>query len=297
MKIRPYLRRAVAAFSLAAAAIAAPAAAQNARPALWKVSDPDTTIYLFGTIHLLPKGTNWHSPAVDTAIGSSSELVVETILDDKNPQAVLGTLMELGISPGLPPLADRVPADKRARLNELLAKTGMPAGGLDRFETWTASLILLGPQLMDYGLDPKSGVETNLKQRFEGAGKKIGQLETNAEQFGFFDTLPEDAQRKFLEGVLDAPGDAKDTLDTMIKAWSSGDVTAMGKAFNDEMEGEPALKLALLDRRNANWTRWIESRLGQPGTVLVAVGAGHLAGDGSVVRLLEKRGLKVTRLQ
>lgn len=282
---------------LAALSLAAPAAAQQARPALWKVSDPDTTIYLFGTIHLLPKGTVWKSAVVDQAISSSQQLVVETILDEKNPMAALGEMMKLGMSPGLPPLADRVPAAKKARLAELIAKMGAPAGALDGFETWTAGLMLLGLQMQDFGLDPKSGVEANLKAAFEGAGKPVGQLETNAEQFGFFDTLPEAAQRKFLEGVLDDPAEGKAMLDGMIKSWSSGDVAAMAKTFNEEMDEEPALKDALLVKRNANWTNWVSKRLDQPGTILVAVGAGHLAGDASVIAMLQKRGLKVTRVQ
>ena len=38
-------------------------AAAIARPALWVVKDTDTTIYLFGTVHLLPNDTAWHYPA------------------------------------------------------------------------------------------------------------------------------------------------------------------------------------------------------------------------------------------
>lgn len=292
-----FLRNAAAGLTALVLALPAPAVAQQAKPALWKVSDPDTTVYLFGTIHLLPKGTKWQSAAVDQAIAASNELVVETILDEANPGAAMADLMRLGVSPGLPPLLQRVPADKRDRLSALVAKTGAPAAAFDNFETWTAALVLLGPQMIDFGLDPKSGVELYLKDTFKGANKPIAQLETNAEQFGFFDTLPETSQRKFLEGVLDDPAKAKATLDKMITSWSKGDVAAMSKVFNEDMNEDPALKSALLDKRNANWTNWIAKRLDQPGTVLVAVGAGHLAGDSSVVRMLEKRGLKVTRVQ
>jgi uncharacterized protein YbaP (TraB family) len=35
----------------------------------------------------------------------------------------------------------------------------------------------------------------------------------------------------------------------------------------------------------------------RPGTVLVAVGAGHLAGHDSVVEMLKQRGYKVRRVQ
>jgi hypothetical protein len=83
----------------------------------------------------------------------------------------------------------------------------------------------------------------------------------------------------------------------MLAAWSKGDVPSIAKTFNADLGNSPELKKALLDRRNANWARWVKTRLDQPGTVMVAVGAGHLAGSESVLTILEKQGLKVTRVQ
>ena len=57
------------------------------------------------------------------------------------------------------------------------------------------------------------------------------------------------------------------------------------------------LQQSLIGQRNANWSKWIERRLAQPGAVLVAVGAGHLAGKDSVLEMLKRDGYKVRRLQ
>src|SRR3954462_599162 len=81
-----------------------------AKPALWEVSDPDTTIYLFGTIHLLPKNVQWRTQKFDAAVAGSKELVVETIVDEKNPAKLMSAMASLGFANGLPPLVDRVPA-------------------------------------------------------------------------------------------------------------------------------------------------------------------------------------------
>ena len=83
----------------------------------------------------------------------------------------------------------------------------------------------------------------------------------------------------------------------MLAAWARGDVKAIGKSFNEDLAESPALQEALLKRRNASWSRWIERRMAQPGTIMVAVGAGHLAGDSSVQNLLEKQGYRVRRVQ
>ena len=285
---------AVAASACAAAPAAEPAAAS---PALWKVADHDTTIYLFGTIHLLPKETKWRSPAFDQAAAGSDTLVVETKIDEANPGATMGEVFKLAISPGLPPLLDRVPAEKRDALATMIAKSGIPGQALDKLETWAAAFMLLGVQFQSLGLDSGSGVESVLRKQFEQGGKSIGQLETNAEQLGFFDRLSEQAQRNFLASILDDPSAWKDQFGGMLDAWSRGDVKAIGDSFNRDLADAAELKDALLIQRNANWAKWVKGRLDQPGTVLVAVGAGHLAGEQSVQTMLESQGVKVTRVQ
>jgi hypothetical protein len=292
-------RRLAAISAVAATACAAAPAAepQAASPALWKVADEDTTIYLFGTIHLLPKDTKWRSPAFDRAAAGADTLVVETVIDDKNPATTMGELFKLAISPGHPPLLDRVPAEQRDALATMVAKSGVPLEAFNKMETWAAAFMLLGVQFQGLGLDSGSGVETVLKKQFEAGGKPVGQLETNAEQLGFFDRLSEEAQRKFLLSVLDDTSGMKEQFGGMLDAWARGDVGAIGDSFNRDLADAAELKDALLVRRNANWAKWVKNRLDQPGNVLVAVGAGHLAGDQSVQAMLEKDGVKVTRIQ
>jgi uncharacterized protein YbaP (TraB family) len=285
------------AIAATACASAPSAEAKPASPALWKVADADTTIYLFGTIHLLPAGTKWRSPAFDKAAAGSDTLVVETDINETDPSATIGELFKLAISPGLPPLVERVKPEKRAALATAIAKSGIPAPAFDKMETWAAAFLLLAGQFKDLGLESGSGVESILKKQFVAGGKPIGQLETNAEQLGFFDKLSERAQRDFLDGVLDESADVKEQFGGMLDAWSKGDIAGIAKSFNADMGEAPELLDALIARRNANWANWVKSRLDQPGTVMMAVGAGHLAGDKSVVNLLQKQGLKVTRVQ
>ena len=296
--MRKYFTRAAAALAAASVALSPLAArAPSAKPALWKVADKDTTIYLFGTIHLMPKGTEWRTAKFNQATASSSTLVVETIIDEANPQAAIGAMMKLAVSANLPPILDRVPADKRTALAGVIARSGMPAGILDKLETWAAGMILLGVTFKDLGLEANSGVETALRSEFKTAAKPIDQLETNAEQFGFFDTLPEAAQRKFLTSVLDDPTKGRAEFAEMLNVWARGDVKAMGETFNRELADSPDLRENLLRKRNANWNYWLQRRMQQPGTLFVAVGAGHLSGSDSVISMLEKSGYKVKRVQ
>ncbi|HXG80202.1 MAG TPA: TraB/GumN family protein [Sphingomicrobium sp.] len=297
--LKRFGRRFVAASAIALAACGtAPAAEPRAAgPAMWKVADEDTTVYLFGTIHLLPRGTEWRSPAFDKVAANADTLVVETVVDETNPAAAVGELFKLAVSEGLPPISQRVPPARKADLDKAIAKSGLPPQVFDKLETWAAGFILLGIQFKELGLDPGSGVEAALRKQFKEVGKKIGELETNVEQLGYFDRLSEASQRKFLEAVLDDSGSMKDQFGGMLEAWRRGDVKEIAESFNKDLGEAPELKEALLSKRNANWAKWVKGRLDQPGTVLVAVGAGHLAGDQSVLTELEQQGVKVTRVQ
>jgi uncharacterized protein YbaP (TraB family) len=298
--IKSLLKRAFAALGLSLLLVGAPAQARTAnaaRPALWEVSDADTTIYLFGTIHLLPENYAWRTATFDKAIAGSQQLVVETIVDEKNPQEMLGALAGLAFSPNLPPLADRVPPDKRSALAAAVQKAGMPPGSLDKMETWAAAFMLLGNQFRDMGLKSGEGVEQVLRSAFASQGKTVAQLETNREQLSFFDALPEAAQRALLEGAIEQPDSMSKDFGRMLAAWARGDVHAIARTFNHDLSTSPELRDALLRRRNLNWSQWVGKRMAAPGSLMIAVGAGHLAGHDSLVELLEREGYKVRRLQ
>lgn len=283
--------------SLAPTACASAAPAAHASPALWQVKDNDTTIYLFGSMHALPPELKWQSAKVSSAIAKSDALVLEVILgDDKSVAA--RTMLTLG-SPAqpLPPLLDRVPADKRAQLQGAIAASNIPNAFLDKLESWAAALILSATLMQNLPMSRDAGVEAILTQQFKDAKKPATGLETVTEQLGYFDTLPEPAQRALLATVTADAVTLRKQYDAMVTAWCTGQMDAITAAFDEELKASPELAAALLTRRNAAWTRWLRGRMDQPGTVFVAVGAGHLAGPNSVVAMLEKQGIKVTRVQ
>jgi uncharacterized protein YbaP (TraB family) len=256
---------ALGAFSVAACTTAAaPAEVAGGQPALWKVADEDTTIYLFGTIHLLPEGTEWRSPKLERAIASSDALVLEVVLGG-DPMKSAQAMMQMGMSKGM--------------------------------ETWAAALTLLTLSFQQMGLKAELGVERGLEESYRAGKKPVSGLETMEQQLGFFDTLSEESQRLFLAGVVESPTDVRAEFEGMLKAWKAGDTEAIAKTFDNELALSPELREVLMKRRNAAWAEWVRKRLDQPGTVMVAVGAGHLAGEDSVQEMLAAKGLKATRVQ
>ncbi len=293
--LRPF--SALAAMLLALPATVAAREPAAPKPAMWVLSDADTTVYLFGTIHLLPKGIDWTGGKLDDALAKSDELIIETIIDEKNPMQFMNALNSLSSSPNLPPLRDRVAADKRPALDAAVKASGLPAMVYDRMETWAAAFLLLGSKFRGIGLAPEDGVEIILRKSFIDKGKPIEALETNAEQLGFFDRLPEDAQRSLLEGAIGTDKDMAAEFKSMLDAWKTGDVEKIARTFDKDLGETPALRDALMIQRNRNWAKWIDERMNQPGSVMIAVGAGHLAGSESVQRHLEAKGYRIQRVQ
>jgi hypothetical protein len=284
------------AFAQTAAPPAAPAipVAQGEGPALWVVSDADSTIYLYGTIHLLRPTTAWGSAKVDQAFDSASEVWFE--LENPDDQSAIGPIVQqLGISPDRP-LSSLLTAEEFAALDTAAKGLGATGAQLDPLRPWLASLQLSVAAIVKAGFDPQAGVDRILIARANAAGKPVKGLETAAEQIGFLANLSEETQLDMLRASLEDFAEAETLLDGMSTAWATGDVDGLNRLVVAETRAEsPELYEAIFVRRNRNWADQIQTLLAGSGTTFIAVGAGHLAGDESVQEILEDRGVTVTR--
>jgi uncharacterized protein YbaP (TraB family) len=276
------------------AVLAAPAVT-HARPALWRIKDRDTTIYLFGTIHLLKPGIAWFVGGVRKAFDASDALVLE--IADQDDPAIQARIAQKALATDGPPLTARMESEDRAKLLALLDQYGLPQTAIDRMKPWFAALTLTAMPLRKLGFDPANGVEETLRHAAAQAGKPISGLETSEEQLGLFDSLPQPLQLALLRETIDEQGKVEETLEAMIGAWSAGDPERLAATLNGEMDQDPELEKRLLLDRNAHWADWIKARLEKPGTVFVAVGAGHLAGKGSVQALLGAMRINARRVK
>ncbi len=272
----------------------APRAANDADPALWVVKDKDTTVYLFGTIHVLKPGLTWFDEAVKTAFDRADQVMLEMVAPD--PKAMQALVEAKGLSPTGPTLSEKLPAKERLVLAKAVADMGLPAGALDRMQPWLAAVQLSVGPLGKQGYDVANGPEEVLTDAARKEGKPVVGLETAAQQIGYFSGLSQDAQIQFLESTLDELPTAGVTMDKMVDEWAHGRPDALAKEMNDSLKDSPEVARVLLTERNARWANWVKARMARPGIVFVAVGAGHLAGPQSVIAMLQQQGVKVRRI-
>ena len=250
---------------------------------------------MLGALHALPDGVDWMNGRVADLAETADELVLE-IPPDVSPEEQGRAFARLAVRPPAPVL-DRVPPALRDELREAAAEAGQPLGALDHMDDWAVAVLLSGAAINRSGMDRANGVEGVLTDRFRRTGRPVGGLETAAGQFAIFDALPAASQRAYLIDMLEDEADGHDPLPQAVADWRRGDADALGRLVNAELAGNPALRDALLVRRNRAWAEWIARRLERPGTVLLAVGAGHLAGADSLQAMLAAKGLTVRRVQ
>ena len=241
---------------------APPAPADN--PALWIVADADTKIYLFGTFHALDGKSNWFSEEIEQAFDSSDELVLETVI------------------PKLPRLAPVAPPAPVARI-----------AGTASFLSSTKAVMSAG---RSKGMSTKHGADTILHDTAEATGKKIDGLESFEFQLGMFDKLPPAPKSAGPAQDAATKQALSNVLTTLQAAWNRGEAESFTPMLEQMRTKSPDMYRMMFVDRNARWASWIAKRLEQPGTVFVAVGAGHLAGRDSVQAKLSMLGLGTARL-
>jgi uncharacterized protein len=279
-----------------APATQATSAQRTATPALWVVKDADTTIYLFGTFHFLPDGLNWNLGPVKTAFDSADMLKLEIANLEADTPAIGALMAQKGRLAAGQSLSDGLTTAQKAELTRVIAESTIPPEAVNSMQPWMASIVLTITLYQKLGLDPTKGVDKTLDALARARGIPVEGFETGAEQIDFFATMTAAQQRALLLSTLEEWDQTETTLDGMVSAWSRGDAAKIGTMMSDSLRSQPELARMLLTDRNSRWADWVASRMATPGTVFVAVGAGHLAGRDSVQSYLRKKGLRAQRV-
>jgi len=280
----------VLAWSLAACAAPAPQG-----PAIWRIHDADSEIWLFGSVHVLPRDLKWRTPQIDAAFANADEVVMET--DAASPEAqrsVAALAQRFGALPAGRTLDDLLDPGERAQLAKAASAAHVDPASLQQLRPWFAALKLSVFYAVAHGEDPNAGVEQVLFAEAQAHNKPIGYLETPEVQVRVLADLSPADEKRYFDSTLADIEQGADDLDALGAAWARGDTQAMSRLLEPDLhEAGPALYDALITRRNAHWADEIQHRLAGAGHVFIMVGAAHLVGPDSVVALLRARGVQV----
>jgi uncharacterized protein len=269
----------------------------KATPAIWRLKGARGTVYLFGTIHVMKPNVEWQTAKVKAAFAASDTVYVEVAnLDDKTAGLPLAAQFGLDMAH---PLSTKIGKDDVDLLDKTAKGMGLPGEStFEPMQPWLVTMTVSVMPMLKAGYDPASGVDVVLLKQARDAGKKIVGLETMEQQLHFVADEPQAEQVEMLHKELTEMTKNTAEMADMVSAWEKGEVAKIGALENGEMKTKYAAEYkTLVVDRNAKWAATLDGLLKDPatGTVFVAVGAAHLAGDDSVIEMLKKDGWVVAR--
>ena len=291
------LRAALAgAFIFAAATLnaCAPAAQSTEGPALWRISDSDSEIFLFGTVHILPPTMKWRNTRIDNAFNGAQTIYFETPIDARAATNIGQSVAKYGFNPHGVNLSSMLTAEDRARLIRVCAHYKMDPVLLEPVRPWLAAVQLSLAEAMSQGQAAQSGVDSVLDHDAQAQNKKRAYFETADQQIRFFADLPRETEVQFLRSTLLEIEKEHGQVEEMDAAWLHGDTKTIAREVTDMIrDSGPEIYAALIRDRNARWASEIDSMMKGSGKIFIAVGAAHLVGPDGVPALLRKKGYKV----
>ncbi|MEQ1687033.1 MAG: TraB/GumN family protein [Sphingopyxis sp.] len=283
---------ALLALLLAACSAPAPLVSGPAHPPMWLAEDDDTRLILIGSVHQLPKDLNWQDARVRRATAQAGELWLE--LDPAEMPQIPALFARVARDERVPSLDARIGRNLAEPAFDLAASAGIDEQAAQTLESWGLAMALSSVLSADAGLTSDVGVETRLTRAFQAAGKPVRALERALDQLALFDALPPATQDAMLARAVRERGQTRANIRALLTAWARGDVTRLASIAAEDVAKTPGLAEPLVYARNRAWAAALTQRARRPGTVMVAVGTGHLVGEQSLPTLLRAAGFRVS---
>jgi uncharacterized protein len=266
-------------------------------PALFVVRDEDSTLYLFGTIHVRRPGSAWGGANAQAAIAEADEIWTELEMTPDATARAGQLMLQYGMAPEGETLSSILNEEERAQLARTLQRYGVPVERVERMRPWLVAITLTMLPAIQAGYDPSAGVDQAIDAFGDANGKRMRAFETMEQQVGFLANMSPEVQREMLLDAISEGEKGSGELDGMSAAWERGDLDALERLVVEETRTQyPEMYDVLLVRRNNAWVDVLMHELDGAGVDFVAVGAGHLLGEHGLVEQLRARGLNVERV-
>ena len=278
--------------ALAALSLIAGTTPAAAEPPVWTVRDADSTIILFGSVHVLPAGLDWRPERLDAALETADDLWFEVPVDQASDTEAAQAAAARGYLPAGQTLSSLLSPAGRDRLERVSGKLGLSPAGMERLAPWYADISVGVVALMRQGATVTTGVERTLAGAAPRAQRRA--FETPTGQIAFFADAPIADQLASLEDTLRQVDEDPSYYNRLIDAWATGDTRAIETLGLTPMKQVSVyLYDQLIVQRNRRWADIIAGRMDGSGRTVIVVGVGHLVGPDSVPALLRARGYAV----
>lgn len=286
---------ACALFVQISAALAATSAIASG-PAIWRVRSGESTIYLFGSIHILPNGYPWITRRIADAMEASDLFVFEVLIDKDTRAEERDFISKNGVLRLRQSIRGVLTQGEFARYATVMQAAGLNARDYERYRPWLASLMLGLAYLHPDELTALKGADDEVMRFARDHDRPSQYLETVQQQLELLTSGSEESQIAELRHLIDTLPSSREIQTELLEAWSSGDIDRLAAVLAGIFNPSPATEKFLLSHRNHLWLSTINPLLQRPGATMITVGAAHLAGSNGLIALICGEGYRVERL-
>lgn len=273
-------------------------ATHSTATSIWQVKALDGDIlHIAGTVHVLPASELPLPILFEEIYALSDELIFESDLAFMETQQFQQLMMQSMIFQDGRTFEDVLTPETVALVKLHLQQRGIPVENVLSMKPSLLGTTITFIELQILGLN-QPGVDKMFFDKAHQDNKDIAWLESPQEQLTMMMGMAEGQEDLFVSYSVTETATAKTLLDGMLSAWRSGNMKAMAEIGIADMPREfPRMYQLLLKDRNMRWVPQIEAMFEDNNTELVLVGGLHLAGEHSVLTMLEAKGYSVTQLR
>jgi uncharacterized protein len=299
MKIRPQVERGCAVALLGLIAFLAGCSNlggfSRSKSALWRIRGEHNTVYLLGSVHILPKTVYPLHPALERAFADSQQVAFEVDIGRATGGRVRQAFSEIGAYPRGDDLSHHVSPLTLQIVKLACAQLGVSYEKAKRFKPSLLAELLTLRYTELAGFREDLGVDIYFYQRAKALNKPIFGLETITDQANALQQNEKKGEQQLLFTIGSLP-EYKVALTEMVEAWRNGKVDVLDRFLNQDERNDPEMFYRMFAKRNARWLPQIERLTQENFNCLVIVGAGHLVGSHGLIETLRQRGYRIEQL-
>lgn len=271
---------------------------RNDGPAIWKITDSNSTLYLYGSVHLLADGVDWQRRDMQAAFDEVGTMYFE--IPDSNKANLEATVLqrEHGLYESGDRLSNHLDIPAQKHFAAAAYNVGLQPDRLGIFKPWLANDILSVAIAQEGGLKVENSVDTVMRAKARAAGKAIKTLDEMRTYIEAAALQPDWVQVEALEQSLKGFDTFAADLKQVNGAWLVGnDEWLAANLLEPAQKRSPEMYAALFTNRNEKWSQILDDFMQGDGNAMVVAGVGHMVGRGGLPSLMRELGYDVERVR
>ena len=267
----------------------------SAQGIFWKAERQHQTIYICGSVHVAKPDFYPLPDWTYDALKHSDVLIQEVAdLDDKSTARLFREMSQLPDGQEIYDLLDEESTQLATKLGQ---EYGMPLEMFRYQQPWSFITTLTMAQIIKLGYQPQWGVDIHFLGKARAYGIPVEGFETAAEQLQILQTAYRMDDAAFVKESLREFGDTEKQIKAFEQSWQDSNAEQLASLINESFGGLSEVEKVLLLDRNKHWAEQLTHRFKDNKQIFIVVGAGHLAGNGSLIELLREAGFQVQQIK